>query len=477
MSSPYHLRFLNMTDKEMTDLRMIEFVNAKSTSRPSSTHGQAPIDDEVYRRTEKRLVRKLDLTLMPMVWILYMFNYLDRNNIASAKLKSFEKDLGLKGNQFNTAVSILNVGYMLMQLPSNMILTRVRPSLYLPFWVCIWSCVSAATAAARSYSDLIVIRFFLGIAEAPFFLGELALRTAILYTGLVLATAFSGLIAAGIFAGMDGVHGHAAWRWLFIIKGVASFGLGIVAAFILPDFPETNTSSSKWLLRDDEQQVAIERMKRDRYSLRLAAADYRMWIFVVMLIANHTAYGFNYFYPSIVKGLNLGSTTITLVLTAPPYLVATVSAMIVAWSSDRMGERGYHICIPMSVAAVGFIISTATLNTAVRYFASFLYIGGCFSANAMVFSWAASTLSQTPEKRAISISIINLLSQLGNIWSPYFFRPGDASRYVLAMSLMIAFALLSVVTCLAMKVSLKRANKKILEEYQEGEDGPTLFPL
>ncbi|KAH9210361.1 major facilitator superfamily domain-containing protein [Leptodontidium sp. 2 PMI_412] len=468
-----------MTDKEMTDLRMIEFV---------------------YRRTEKRLVRKLDLTLMPMVWILYMFNYLDRNNIASAKLKSFEKDLGLKGSQFNTAVSILNVGYMLMQLPSNMILTRVRPSLYLPFWVCIWSCVSAATAAARSYSDLIVIRFFLGIAEAPFFPGvfyllscwytkkELALRTAILYTGLVLATAFSGLIAAGIFARMDGVHGHAAWRWLFIIEGVASFGLGIVAAFILPDFPETNTGSSKWHLRDDEQQVAIERMKRDRvaptegdhsvwYSLRLAAADYRMWIFVVMLIANHTAYGFNYFYPSIVKGLNLGSTTITLVLTAPPYLVATVSAMIVAWSSDRMGERGYHICIPMSVAAVGFIISTATLNTAVRYFASFLYIGGCFSANAMVFSWAASTLSQTPEKRAISISIINLLSQLGNIWSPYFFRPGDASRYVLAMSLMIAFALLSVVTCLAMKVSLKRANKKILEEYQEGEDGPTLFPL
>lgn len=192
---------------------------------------------------------------------------------------------------------------MLMQLPSNMILTRVRPSLYLSFWVCIWSCVSAATAAARNYSDLIIIRFFLGIAEAPFFPGvfyllscwytkkELAFRTAVLYTGLVLATAFSGLIAAGIFAGMDGARGHAAWRWLFIIEGVASFGLGIAAAFILPDFPETNTGSSKWLLRDDERQVAIERMRRDRvaptegdhsvwYSLKLAAADYRMWIFV-----------------------------------------------------------------------------------------------------------------------------------------------------------------------------------------------------
>ena len=137
-----------------------------------------------------------------------------------------------------------------------------------------------------------------------------------------------------------------------------------------------------------------------------------------MLIANHTAYGFNYFYPSIVKGFNLGSTTITLVLTSPPYLIATISAMCFAYSSDKRGERGYHICIPMSLAAVGFIISAATLNPVWRYVASFLYICGCFSANAMVFSWAASTLSQTPEKRAIATAIINLLSQLGNIWRP-----------------------------------------------------------
>lgn len=111
-----------------------------------------------------------------------------------------------------------------MQLPSNMILTRVRPSLYMPFWVCVWSCISAATAGANSYSHLVIIRFFLGIAEAPFFPGafyllscwytrkELGLRTAVLYSGLVLATAFSGLIAAGIFSGLDGARGLAGWK-------------------------------------------------------------------------------------------------------------------------------------------------------------------------------------------------------------------------------------------------------------------------
>ena len=77
--------------------------------------GQQP--DAAWLAAEKRVVRKLDMTLVPMIWVLYLFNYLDRNNIAQAKLSSFEKDLGLKGNQFNVAVSILNVGYMLMQLP------------------------------------------------------------------------------------------------------------------------------------------------------------------------------------------------------------------------------------------------------------------------------------------------------------------------------------------------------------------------
>lgn len=196
-----------------------------------------------------------------------------------------------------------------------------------------------------------------------------------------------------------------------------------------------------------------------------------------MLIANHTAYGFNYFYPSIVKGFGLGSNTITLVLTAPPYLLATVCALGVAYSSDRIGERGWHISIPMLVAAIGFVISAATLHTSVRYFASFLFICGCFSANAGFFSWASSTLSQSPEKKSAAVALINHLSQLGNIWSPYFFRPQDATRYLLAILLMMAFAFLSVGTVMAMKWSLRRANRRILETYQGNDRLPNLYAI
>lgn len=188
-----------------------------------------------------------------------------------------------------------------MQIPSNMILTRVRPSLYLPFWVCAWSCVSASTAACQNFSHLIAVRFFLGISEAPFFPGvfyllscwytkkELALRFAFLYSGLVLATAISGLLAAGIFAGMGGVAGLAGWRWLFILEGAASLLLGFVAFVVLPDFPASKTKD--WLLSPEEKEVAITRMMRDAVSnqednkslwhgLKLAVTDIRVWIFV-----------------------------------------------------------------------------------------------------------------------------------------------------------------------------------------------------
>lgn len=147
---------------------------------------------------------------------------------------------------------------------------------------------------------------------------ELAFRTAILYSGLILATAFSGLIAAGVFANLDGSQGIAGWLWLFIIEGSLSFFFGLLAVFVLPDFPERASGAAKWLLAEEERHVAVLRLQRDRvsiadeshsvwYGLKLACSDYRTWIFVsipsagmhrrianrsqvLMLIANHTAY-------------------------------------------------------------------------------------------------------------------------------------------------------------------------------------------
>lgn len=182
-------------------------------------------------------------------------------------------------------------------------------------------------------------------------------------------------------------------------------------------------------------------------------------------------------FPTIVKGFSLGSRTITLVCTAPPYLIGTLVSFAIAFSSDRNKERGFHISVPLCVAAAGFIITVATLNVPARYFASFLYIGGCFGSNAIVYTWAASTLNATPAKRACGTAIVNIMSQMGNIYSPYFFRPQDAPRYIPAMLLMMGFSILSICTCIFMKTSLSRANKKLLKQEEETGVKATLFPL
>lgn len=184
-----------------------------------------------------------------------------------------------------------------------MILTKVRPSIYIPLCAMLWSCVSAATAGVHNYSGLIGVRFVLGIVEAPFWPGafymlsswytrkELALRTAVLYSGLVLATAFSGLIAAGVFAGLEGTRGLAGWQWLFVIEGSATFLFALGSMFILPDFPGSNTGGGKWLFTEEEKKLAVDRILKDRVSapeadesimhgLKLAVTDYRTWVFV-----------------------------------------------------------------------------------------------------------------------------------------------------------------------------------------------------
>lgn len=193
------------------------------------------------------------------------------------------------------------------------------------------------------------------------------------------------------------------------------------------------------------------------------------------MISNHFAYGFNYFYPSIVRGFNLGSTTITLVCTAPPFIVAALVSFGLATHSDRRDERSLHIAIPMATAITGFVISVATLNQPARYFASFLYVGGCFASNGLIYSWAAGVLNDTPEKKAVATAIINVLGQVGNIGSPYFFRQGDKPRYVLAMILLIVFAALCACCCLILKWDLKRANKKIVARAEDEGSSPKLF--
>ncbi|KAM0326710.1 hypothetical protein ACHAQA_006583 [Verticillium albo-atrum] len=303
---------------------------------------------------EIALVRKLDWWIMPILWLMYWLNYLDRNAIALAKLNTLEEDLNLTGSQYQTCVSILFVGYVIVGIPANMVVTRVRPSYWMASCMTVWAIISGLTAISRNYTGLLLTRFFLGITEAPYYPGalyilatfytrkELATRISILYTGNILATAFAGLIALGIFE-MHGMAGISGWQWLFIIQGAVTLLVALVAFFILPDEPLT----TRWLTRE-ERILAHERTQRDTVAnegqtttwtgVLVAAKDPKVWLFVVMQHCHLGANGFKNFFPTAVRTLGFDQ-KITLVLTCPPYLIAGVISIAWSWSSGRFNER------------------------------------------------------------------------------------------------------------------------------------------
>jgi MFS family permease len=346
----------------------------------------------------------------------------------------------------------------------------------------LWAVVSTLTAIVKDFRGLLLTRFFLGIVEAPFFPGalfmissfytrkELATRISILYTGNVLATAFAGLIAAGVFR-MDGLHGWAGWRWLFIIQGAATFGVAIMSALTLPDHP----LATRWLT-EDERKLAHERIERDtvdnKYTtstwsgLRDAAKDPKVWLFVLIIHLQLAPMGFKNFFPTVVNTLGFGQ-TITLVLTCPPYLVAGTAAVLLGISSGKFNERTWHITGAKVVAAVGFILGCATLNTGARYFAMVLFATGTIAVNSILLGWISSTCGQTPEKKAAALAIANTFGTCASIWSPYLWPKSDGPRYAMAMGTFAGFSLACVAACWAMKLWLVQTNKKIRQRDDE----------
>ncbi|KAJ4375478.1 hypothetical protein N0V86_007009 [Didymella sp. IMI 355093] len=433
---------------------------------------------------EIALVRKIDWRLMPTLCTMYFLNYVDRNAIAQARLNNLERDLDMTGVQFNTTVSILFVGYVLMQVPSNMLITRIKPGIYMSAWMLIWAVVSGCTALVQNFGGLVACRFFLGITEAPFYPGatymlsifytrkEVATRIALLYCAQILATGFSGLIAAGVFAGMDGVRGIAGWRWLFIIEGAVTAFVAIFGFFLLPNTPLTTS----WLT-PEERQLAHDRMERDRVGdagekvsmmegLKQACKDKRTWLFCLMQNFHLSACSFNSFFPTVVKTLGF-SRTITLVLTCPPFLFAGVAGIMTGWSSGRLHERTWHITGGLSVAIVGFVIAASTMNTAGRYIACFIFPVGAYSVNSVIIGWASSTLSQTKEKKAVVLAMTNVGGQIGYIYGAYLWPDSDSPRFGIGFGASAGFALLSIACAWAIRGLLIKENRKLRESTDE----------
>ncbi|KAJ5042975.1 uncharacterized protein L3040_004365 [Drepanopeziza brunnea f. sp. 'multigermtubi'] len=454
--------------------------------RPASL---AALSDEEYDKVGRSATFKMDISIMPCLVIMFIMNFLDRQNIAAAKLAGIDEDLKLTAVQYQTCVSILFVGYISMQVPSNMIVGKIpRPGVYICFAMAIWGAISACMAATHSYTGLILGRFALGFVEAVFFPGALyflslfynrqqyTLRVAVLYAGSQLGNGFGGLFAIAILE-LDGRYGIAGWRWLFVIEGVATVGLAIAFAFVLPDSPQRVRGQTDrergWVAynfaRDQGQEDHSGEMGAWK-GLRMAVVDPKTWLLLGLLMSIFVAAAVSNFFPSVVATLGYDRTT-TYGLTAPPYILSVISMLCIGFHSDKKQERYLHIVLPLCVTLVANIIAVSTLSTGARYTAMMLMPASFYSATAVVLSWVAGSLNQPAIKRASAIALINCLSNTPNIWTSYLYYAPP--RYLTAFIVNMAAAALAILFATGTRSYLRRQNAKMEKGLPTGVGGPT----
>ncbi|KAL3486054.1 major facilitator superfamily domain-containing protein [Aspergillus germanicus] len=429
---------------------------------------------------EKKLRRRIDSIIMPLVILVYLMNYIDRNNYAAAKLQGLEADLNLNDQQYQTGLSILFVGYILMQVPSNLLLNYMgRPSYYLGGCTVAWGLVSAVTSQVTNYGGIVACRFILGLVEAPFFAGvlfylskwytksELALRMSIFYSGSLLSGAFGNLIAAGILNGMAGARGLSPWQWLYIIEGAITVFVGLVVCVLLPDFPENWRRLPEEMRHVAIKRLAVEARQADvdagtgmsqMTGLKLAFKDPKTYALAIAYMAITGASGFQNFFPSLTETLGYNR-TISLLLVAPPYIFMVFYSMAHSYLSDRFGKRFWFFIYPIPITIIGFVIFMSTDVFGARYFSFFLMVF-VFAQNGTVYSWIAGAIPRPPAKRAAAYAFINSIGNSASIWTPYTYRHQDVPYYRLAMGVCIGLQVIGALMAVYMYFHLTSLNKR-----------------
>ncbi|WWC85182.1 uncharacterized protein L201_000040 [Kwoniella dendrophila CBS 6074] len=398
---------------------------------------------------EKRLVRKIDRHLLPMLWIMYVFNYLDRTNIGNAKVGGMQKDLKLTSSDYSLVLSIFFVGYLLNEVPCNMILSRSKPSIFLPTVMVLWGSMSIGCRGVNSLGGMVAFRLVLGLVEAGFFPGvmlllscwykpaELSKRVALFYTASLVSGAFGGLLAGGIIDGLEGKGNTRGWKWLFIIEGLITVVIAVVAYFVLPNYPTT----TKWL-SESEKRLAVARLSTGheegsdmshKQAFIIALKDPKTYVFMIIYNIINSVGTISYFFPTLMTSLSYTGRKAQF-MTVPIYCVALCISVAFGYSADRTQQKAYHAFAACCLSTVCFIIVAVAKNNAVRY--TFICLGssGIWSVIPLLLSWIVTMFSGR-ENRAISIAIINGIGNLSSIYGSFFWPASDSPRYVKGFSI------------------------------------------
>ncbi|KPM41481.1 hypothetical protein AK830_g5064 [Neonectria ditissima] len=418
---------------------------------------------------ERKLIRRVDWRLIPLLSMLYLMKKIDENNASNARIMNKGTDrniltqLGITSDQYGMIAVLYTVPYILAEVPSNLVLKRIRPSRWQSRVMISWGIVTACTAAVQNLGGLYTVRFLLGLTEAGMFPGiilqltywyrpdEIAVRLVRIYAVGNVAGIIGGLLAYAL-DGASGAGNVSGWQWLFIMEGILTILLAFVIWFFLPDFPST----TKWL---SPKERAFLQARLPKSSPRASEKNFnwkeivrslrdrRLWLFTLSwALMTSGASGVKFYQPTIISNMGFSGIATAQILNIPMSVVTILLIVIFGYSSNKAR-------IPLPLFPIGCtVMVVACYSVLVAYpndggvYAAMI-IGNAFSVTwfPVMWSWRSQTVSGATGS-AFAIGFVNSYGQIGDAVGPQMFQDSYGPRYQLPFGLAMGLVALCGIT-------------------------------
>ncbi|TDZ25838.1 putative transporter [Colletotrichum sidae] len=437
---------------------------------------------------ERKVVRKTDLKLLSMLCVMFFGLQLDRGNLSNALADDFLKDMKLSSDDYNNGNTIQLVCFLAAEFPVQFLTKRFGFKYVLPTMMMAWGTVSWAQAWMTTRAGFYVTRALIGACEGGFIPGtilfatyfytskELSVRLAVFWSTLNVARVISALLAAGILQ-MRGIGGKPGWFWLFLLEGILTCILAVVAFVWLPESP-TNTKTVLWRkswYTEREEVIMTNRILRDDPAKGLTAikepatfkdikkawSDPSLWgLYLIGLVAYIPATPVQAYLTLTLRRLGF-STFNSNMLTVPSAVLQIITMLTLAFSSDYFKERAFH-CIFGELWIMPLLISLLTLPDGGREWGRFsiiTLISGYPYFHPIVSSWISENTFDV-KKRAISAATYNVIVQIGSLTGNQIYRSYDSPYYRRGNAALVAICAFSLVVFLVHRQVLIHLNKK-----------------
>ncbi|KAI0090138.1 MFS general substrate transporter [Irpex rosettiformis] len=436
---------------------------------------------------ENRLVRKLDMRIIPTLSIIYLFAFLDRSNLGNARLQGFPQDVlggDPTGNLFDWTNTAFYIAYIIFQVPATIVSKLCPPRIWLGCAAIGWATASTLLSTSFNIAGAMTCRVFLGIFEAGFAPGmplyfslwytrdEIGFRLAQWTCSSAVAGAFGGLIAFGIQEARVSI---ANWRLLFIVEGIPTVLLGLLVMRLLPNRPEETS-----FLDEAERKLQLERMNRGmradfgrtltKRHILDGFLDWRVYAGGVVYMGSNCALSaLSAFLPTILRTFGFSNAQAQL-MTVPPYMVCAVVMCTCSYVSDKIQSRGLFIVCTTATCGVGYaLLLTVADNNHVRYFATFLITTGTYTTNGLMIAWYAHNLG-SETKKATGTPIYMAIGQCGSILGTHLFPVTEGPRYIKGFAVSCSILFLASIVALVLTVSYRLENARRDRRYGKIED-------